>query len=256
MYKSKSTEIALILTTGLSLLLLFNTLTKDRSTKSLKDRCCGPGCRTREIGAEKHYDPNYFAWQTKLGKEKAESTNWTELIGVNEGDVVADLGAGGGHILDSIKVAKRLIAVEVNSHARSAMNEMYPQVETYTYPEELEDESIDVFFSTSAIEHFECPVTELREMGRKLKKGGRVVVGIKNEGIQYAIRIKMDDIDQHLYTWNRQLLFNLLQHAGFTVRELLPLQSDMIANANKFYSTRAIQDINSFVYHWVKGIKA
>jgi len=223
--------------------------------KSTKSRCCGPGCRTQNFGAAKHYNAKYFAWQTKLGKEKAEKNDWTKLIGINEGDVVADLGAGGGHILNSIKIAKRLIAVELSQHARSTMNQMYPQIETYAYPEELEDESVDVFYSTSAIEHFECPIIELREMGKKLKKGGRVVVGIKNEGIHYAVDIKKNDIDQHIYTWNRQLLYNLMQHAGFTVREVLPLQSDLIRNPNKFQGQKAIQEKNSFIYHWVKGIK-
>jgi len=256
MYKYKSKDVTLKLTTGISLLLLFIAISRDKLPKKpTKDRCCGPGCRTRDFGAEKHYDPKYFAWQTKLGKEKAENTDWTKLIGIKDGDVVADLGAGGGHILNTIKNAKRLIAVELNEHARSTMNQMYPQIETYTYPEELEDESVDVFYSTSAIEHFECPIIELREMGKKLKKGGRVVVGIKNEGIHYAVGIKMDDIDQHIYTWNRQILYNLMQHAGFTVREIRPLQSEMINSPSKFRNPKSIQDKNSFIYHWVKGIK-
>lgn len=81
-------------------------------------------------------------------------------------------------------------------------------------------------------------------------------MGIKHESIHYAVAIQMDDTDQHIYTWILQILCNLMRHAGFTVRELQPLQSDMIGNSNRFHSTRALQDKNSFSYHWVKGIKA
>jgi len=121
----------------ISLIFVFVFLTSTKlisvlyNIKSTKSRCCGPGCRTQNFGAAKHYNAKYFAWQTKLGKEKAEKNDWTKLIGINEGDVVADLGAGGGHILNSIKIAKRLIAVELSQHARSTMNQMYPQIETW-----------------------------------------------------------------------------------------------------------------------------
>lgn len=96
-------------------------------------------------------------------------------MNVSSTDVVADLGAGGGHILASLKVSRK-IAIEINAVARESMEKNYPgQIETYMYPEDVPDNSVDVLYSTSAIEHFECPLTELREMARKVKAGGRVV---------------------------------------------------------------------------------
>lgn len=94
---------------------------------------------------------------------------------VNKQSTVGDLGAGGGHILASLDIKKR-IAVEVNGLARLAMEKIYPgKINAYEYPEDVPDNTLDLLFSTSAIEHFECPLTELREMAKKVKVGGRIV---------------------------------------------------------------------------------
>lgn len=94
---------------------------------------------------------------------------------VDKQSVVADLGAGGGHILAALDIKTR-IAVEVNGLARLAMEKLYPgKIKSYEYPEDVPDNSVDLLFSTSAIEHFECPLTELREMAKKVKVGGRIV---------------------------------------------------------------------------------
>lgn len=113
--------------------------------------------------------------QTKLGKEKAQQMDWNKLLGTRSNDTVVDFGAGGGHILAVLNVSRR-IAVEISDVARDAMEKVYPGlIEGYRFPEDLPDDSVDLMFSTSAIEHFECPLTELREMARKVKVGGRVV---------------------------------------------------------------------------------
>lgn len=225
------------------------------STTLTSVRCCGPGCRERAKASEKHYDEKYFAWQTKLGKEKAAETDWSAKLRVKPSDVVADLGAGGGHILATLNVSRR-IAVEINPQARAAMEDMYPgKIETAEFPEDLEDESVDVLFTTSAIEHFECPLAELREMGRKVKVGGRVIVGIKNEGPQVAIQVKDDDINQHLYTWNRQLLYNLVKHAGFVVETIEPSDSELLTKALNWKTEQDLRSYKAFIYHWARGVK-
>lgn len=110
--------------------------------------------------------------------KKAREKDWSDFLGVKETDSVADLGAGGGHILATLNVRKR-IAVEVNDAARLSIQESYPgKIESYQYPEDVPNDSIDILFSTSALEHFECPLTELREMSKKVKHGGRVVSGL------------------------------------------------------------------------------
>jgi 2-polyprenyl-3-methyl-5-hydroxy-6-metoxy-1,4-benzoquinol methylase len=89
---------------------------------------------------------------------------------------VADLGAGGGHILASLKARNRY-AVELNSYARKQIEKVYPRmIKSVPFVEELSDNSVDIFYTTSVIEHVECPLTEIREMYHKIKPGGTIIM--------------------------------------------------------------------------------
>lgn len=78
-------------------------------------------------------------------------------------------------MLASLNITRK-IAIEVSEVARKGIRKVYPgQIEMYQFPELVPDNSIDVLLSTSAIEHFECPLTELREMSKKVKVGGTIV---------------------------------------------------------------------------------
>eukprot|EP00737_Agarophyton_chilense_P000528 gb/GEZJ01000589.1/.p1 GENE.gb/GEZJ01000589.1/~~gb/GEZJ01000589.1/.p1 ORF type:complete len:276 (-),score=25.15 gb/GEZJ01000589.1/:419-1246(-) len=227
--------------------------------RDLSKICCGPGCRLPVTGkvdqVTTHYDNNYFQWQTQLGREKASSKDWNKFLDVKPTDTVADLGAGGGHILASLNVSRR-IAVEINPIARGSIHKNYPgKVETFSYPEDVPDNSVDFLFSTSAIEHFECPLTELREMARKVRKGGRVMIGVKNEGVQYAGSVNKDDTNQHLYTWNRQLLFNLIRSAGFQVSSIDPHISKVFEKGKTWTHPDDFTTHATFIYHWAVGTK-
>ena len=122
----------------------------------------------------------------------------------------------------TIRGARALYAIELNPHARASMARSYPGIRRFQYPENVPDGSVDVLFTTSAIEHFECPLTELREAVRKLRRGGRLIVGVKNEGMTFAGPMYRNNIDHHLWTWNRQLLLNLLTQAGVHVTNVQP----------------------------------
>ena len=68
------------------------------------------------------------------------------------------------------------------------------------------------------MEHIECPIQELAELRRKLIPGGRIVVGVKNEGVELWKNWKSNNRDNHLWTWNYMLLAgNTLRAAGFAV---------------------------------------
>ncbi len=216
----------------------------------LPARCCGPGCRTRQPVSEGHYDERYFQWQTSQGLRKATGLNWTTHLELAPGAAVADLGAGGGHILATLGTAAKVVAVEINPSARASMRRMYPHIERYEFPEDVPDNSLDVVYSTSAIEHFECPLTELREMVRKLRVGGRLIVGIKNEGRQYAGAARESDIHQHLWTWNRQLLYNTLRKAGVHVTRIDPPTAVLHRQLQKTPPGQKF-----IPYYWARGVK-
>lgn len=178
--------------------------------------CCGPGCRS-DGGAMAHYDEKYLDWQRKGGLRKAAATDWTALLGVQQGDVVLDFGAGTGAILSSLRGVERRIAVEYSAAARRYMQTHDNKLETYQYPEEVPTESVDLVYSTSVIEHVECPVQELRALLKALKPGGRIVLGVKNEGVELWQPWLPDNVDKHLWTWNSKLLGNVLDTSGYVL---------------------------------------
>ena len=178
--------------------------------------CCGPGCRS-DGGAMAHYDEKYLDWQRGKGLRKAAAHDWTALLGVQKGDVVLDFGAGTGAILSSLTAAERRIAVEYSPAARRYMQTHDNTLETYQYPEEVPAESVDLVYSTSVIEHVECPVQELRALLKALKPGGRIVLGVKNEGVELWQPWHPDNADKHLWTWNAKLLGNVLDSAGYVL---------------------------------------
>ena len=184
--------------------------------------CCGPGCRSQpgESGTnvEAYYDDKYFQWQRKSGILKAKTTNWRKLLNVSRSDTVLDFGAGTGEILSVLQPhVAQTVAVEFSDVARAYESKYHPKIKSYKYPELVPDASVDLVFSTSVIEHVECPITELRELHRKLKPGGRVVIGIKNEGVELWKAWSSSNRDNHLYTWNSVLLGNTLRAAGFVI---------------------------------------
>lgn len=148
-------------------------------------QCCGPGCRAPAAeGSAAHYDAKYFNWQRGIGEEKARRENWEKTYGVLPGETVLDFGAGTAAILATLNSAGRRIAVEYSSVAREYIAQHSKGIEVHQYPESVPDGSVDLVVSTSVVEHVECPIQELRELMRKLRHGGRVVIGIKNEGVE------------------------------------------------------------------------
>lgn len=100
----------------------------------------------------------------------------------------------------------------------------------------------------------ECPLTELREVFKKVRPGGRLIVGIKNEGVQYLQQYKTGDTDNHLYTWNALLLGNMVRAAGFRVDEVLPSLEERSQRANE-WDTNAVSSYRAFIYHWLHSTK-
>ena len=212
--------------------------------------CCGPGCREAS-GSASHYDAKYFAWQAIGGVEKAKKQNWAQMLRAQPDDTVLDFGAGTGAILSTLgERVKRKVAVEYNDHAREYMRRNHPEISLHKYPEDVPDGSISLIFSTSVIEHVECPIQELRELRRKLIPGGRAAIGIKNEGVELWRPWTSGNRDNHLYTWNSMLLGNTMRAAGFVVDEIISSGTSVVelerSIIHKGFGTRG----HTFQYLW------
>ena len=104
------------------------------------------------------------------------------------------------------------------------------------------------------LEHVECPIQELRALRAKLREGGSITIGIKNEGVELWRQWKPANKDNHLWTWNSMLLGNTLRAAGFLVDHISTTASKERTEAfillNKFG-----RKAHTFQYIWAHGHK-
>ena len=162
-----------------------------------------------ELGQE------YFDWQGSNADLEAAIESSKFAPHVSATDTVVDFGCGAGALLATLQIGER-IGVEPNPPAREAGEARGVRVVAST--RELEDEIADVVISNHALEHTLAPLDELRELRRVLKPGGRLVMWLPIDDWR-AQRRPGEDVNHHLYTWTPLLIQNLLDEAGFAVRE-------------------------------------
>jgi SAM-dependent methyltransferase len=154
----------------------------------------------------------YFEWQNRNAHTtgRIEARKFRSYI--RSGDVVLDFGCGGGHVLDSLKCARRL-GVEVNPAARAEAAKH--GIECYESLLEVPDGSIDVAISNHALEHVIHPIGILKELRKKLKENGTLILCLPIDDWRIERHFDPNDINHHLHTWTSQLLGNSLREAGF-----------------------------------------
>ena len=170
-----------------------------------------------EQHAEAHYDADYFRWQRSIGQFSAKANRFKFAPYIASTARVVDFGCGGGYLLAAMPCAERM-GIEVNPIARAEAERGGVQCVSAT--EELPDEWADVVISNSALEHVESPLTELRKLLPKVKRGGRIVFCVPHETLDWSYA--PNDINQHLYTWSPMGLGNLFTTAGFVVESVTP----------------------------------
>jgi arsenite methyltransferase len=109
-------------------------------------------------------------------------------LGLEPGDVVADLGSGGGYftypMADAVGETGRVYAVDVDESllayvASQSEKRGLPQIETILAPEDglgLADGSVDLIFLSNVFHHLPDPVQYFRNARATLRSGGRIAV--------------------------------------------------------------------------------
>jgi SAM-dependent methyltransferase len=157
----------------------------------------------------------YLTYQRRYGELGAELNRFKFEPHVRPTDAVLDFGCGIGVLLERLDAADKT-GVEVSDLARRAARERGLRVVASTG--ELADASADVVISNHALEHVLSPLEELRELRRVLRTTGKLVVWLPIDDWRAQRRPRADP-NHHLYTWTPLLLSNLLEEAGFEVRE-------------------------------------
>ncbi len=164
---------------------------------------------------ESYYGQDYFDWQISISKFNAKYDIEQFAPYIKETDSVLEFGCSEGFLLKSVS-AKEKIGVEINDIARRYAEK--EGIKCVKYIDQIADESVDVVISTHVLEHVDNPVETVKKLKDKLKEGGKAVFIVPYERKQMDYRI--DDIDQHLYTWNCLHIGNLFKRAGYFVKEV------------------------------------
>lgn len=157
------------------------------------------------------YGKDYFEWQAKYGdfgsivdQEKFSKyiTSKTKLL---------EFGCGGGYLLAKLQ-AKDKIGIEINPIARKQAVKNGVKVVSNTG--KIKDGWADLVISNHALEHCHNPLLEIRNLAKKIKKGGKIIFVVPHER---NTRYHKNDVNQHLYTWSELNLANLFRLAGYKV---------------------------------------
>ena len=126
-----------------------------------------------------------------------------------------DFGCGGGYLLQQFN-NKTKIGFEINRHAWDEIKSKGIMV--FDNFDDIEDNSIDCVISNHALEHVPLPLDTLKNLCKKLKVGGKIVIVIPCEQpSEQSFYYKANNINQHLHTWCPMTFGNLSTLAGFKV---------------------------------------
>jgi len=169
-----------------------------------------------------HYNKEYFTWQKTCGEIGGILNKFKFEKEVNDEDVLMDFGCGGGYLLDNFNNKKK-IGFEIN---KSAWDEIKKKgISVYDNFEDISDNSIDTIISNHAMEHVPYPLDSLKELYKKIKVGGKIIIVIPCEQpTEPGFYYKPNDTNQHLHTWCPMTFGNLANLAGFEVVSCLPFQ--------------------------------
>jgi 2-polyprenyl-3-methyl-5-hydroxy-6-metoxy-1,4-benzoquinol methylase len=175
--------------------------------------------------------PPMHSWLRECEQDDQRRIDMLESALVNK--VVLDFGAGaGGFVRKAQSVASSVAGVEPERRVREHWGE------AATLYESLENagSGYDLITAFHVIEHLPDPRTTLRELGARLKSGGRLVVEVPNSEDVLLTLYENDAFQrftywsQHLYLFNVANLRSLATQAGLAAVSIQQYQRYPLSN--------------------------
>ena len=153
--------------------------------------------------------PSTLAWVARTRAEKLAAF-------VLPTDVVLEYGAGFGWNLFHLECKKKL--------AHDLEDFLLPEIRTagvefVADTQSIETGTIDVILCHHALEHLMDPADALAEMGRLLRRDGKLLLFVPFEWEGRYQRFNPAEPNHHLFSWNAQTLGNLVTETGFQVAD-------------------------------------
>jgi len=172
------------------------------------------------------------------------ASRYVATIQMVEGDVILDVGCGVGQFSYSIaKRAKKVVGVDILASSIEIAKEFSSKpnvefIEGDLFKLHFPDNSFDCILFLETIEHVDNPVMFIREFHRLLKKDGHLVISTPNAmsltniifGFSHFSTSKTKEKariinketrntgtqQDHIYLWDFEILYRLLNRNGFT----------------------------------------
>jgi SAM-dependent methyltransferase len=204
-----------------------------------------------ETKNEKLYDATYWEFQKPMNQFGASFKGdiLRHLI-PNNAQSVLEFGCSGGYILSGLPDELAKHCIEINPEA-AAHAETLDSLKGHVHARLPKNLKVDVIYSTSVLEHVDCPLCELVKLKFALKSAGVLLIGVKNDGFDPSQTFSkfQNEPNHHIYTWNELLLSNLLNSAGFipcdTIGQLdawhLPLTIEHYESDKHAYCEKGLQ---------------
>lgn len=143
---------------------------------------------------------------------KAREAKEVFFKGIDPQAEVFEFGVGLGK---NIALLERKAGYDISAFARSFAEAR--GIRVFDDMADVPDERFDVVLSSHVLEHLNDPFENLKLLRTKLKPGGCLILVLpveRHEHVPFDV-----DINQHLFSWNFRAINNLLQRAGYQIKE-------------------------------------
>lgn len=134
------------------------------------------------------------------------------------GDKVLEFGCGKGRNMLAVQCEEKA-GYDINEYSIAAAAQAGLKI--YRSTDEIPRGYWNAVVCNHVLEHVATPITTLELLKSLLAPGGRLILTVPVEGHLLSLRPAERDIDHHLYCWNPTTARNLLEVAGFKLRNVV-----------------------------------
>lgn len=161
---------------------------------------------------------------------------------------VLDFGCGAGVLLHKFDI-KEKIGVENNKFSIKELNKN--KIKNFNTLKHVKNNYFDLIFALSVIDHLENPIETIRELKKKLKKNGKLIILIRQDSFNQ--NEFNSSYNEHLYSWSPLSFSKILKNEHLSIIKYNYLKFTLPPKFNffkKIFGTRMTILISKIYYQF------